>query len=75
MGQLAEYHLNYPIARWRYIFEAKYYLYDLHLRLMTYGTSGVFFMQGLQALSNFSKMRYCCVPGWLVLLLDAKIFN
>jgi len=46
MGQLAEYHLNYPIARWRYIFEAKYYLYDLHLRLMTYGTSGVFFYAG-----------------------------
>jgi len=23
MGQLAEYHLNYPFARWRYIFEAE----------------------------------------------------
>ena len=23
VGQLAEYHLNYPFARWRYIFEAE----------------------------------------------------
>jgi len=23
MGQFAEYHLNYPFARWRHIFEAE----------------------------------------------------
>jgi len=71
MGELAEYHLNYPFPRWRYIFEAEMNWYvTFMIRMYGYWLQNVKFL--MQALSNFYKMRYCCVLGWLVLLLDAS---
>jgi len=44
MGQLAEYHLNYPFARWRYIFEVEALLLtSAFIRLLIYGTLGIFY--------------------------------